>query len=231
MNTPAVQAAVAAIGAELAHAYPCFAQAPPPGWLADLRDMPAPHTVPAGTMLFSEGSQCRGFPLLLTGEVRVAYGSSGGRELELYRVRAGEVCVVSATSLFAGEPMAGHGVTTLPTRMLRLPAEVFMRWTGDEVFRRFVFGVFATRMRELAQLAEAVAFQRLDRRLAAVLLQHGNLVRATHQVLADELGTAREMVTRLLHRFETAGWVRLGRERVELSDSDALRELASGHKP
>ena len=76
--------------------------------------------------------------------------------------------------------------------------------------------------------AEAVAFQRLDQRLAGTLLGHGTVVASSHQALADELGTVREIVTRLLKRFERAGWLRLGRERIELLDAAALRQLASG---
>jgi CRP/FNR family transcriptional regulator len=84
-------------------------------------------------------------------------------------------------------------------------------------------------MADLIALAEAVAFQRLDQRLAAALLGHGGTLRITHQQLADELGTVREMVTRLLKRFELAGWVLLGRERIEIRDPAALRQLSSGN--
>ncbi len=104
----------------------------------------------------------------------------------------------------------------------------FDRWIAHEPFRRFVFSVFADRLADLMALAEAVAFQRLDQRLAGALLGHGHAMQVTHQTLADELGTVREIVTRLLKRFERAGWVRLGRERIELVDAAALRQLASG---
>ena len=104
----------------------------------------------------------------------------------------------------------------------------FERWAAFEPFRRYVFGIFADRLADLMALAEAVAFQRLDQRLAAALLGHGATLKLTHQALADELGTAREIVTRLLRRFEQQGWVRLGRERIELHDAVALRALAAG---
>jgi CRP/FNR family transcriptional regulator, anaerobic regulatory protein len=71
-----------------------------------------------------------------------------------------------------------------------------------------------------------VAFHRLDRRLAAALLGHGNEIAVTHQQLADSLGTVREMVTRLLKRFEREGWLQLSRERIRIVDSAALRRLA-----
>ena len=215
--------------AGLPEAYPCLAGMP-----AALRG--GPHlmhdiSVPAGTLMFEEQAPCQGFPLVLSGEVRVARGSPQGRSLELYRVGPGELCVVSACGLFGHSPMAAHGVAVAPTRLLLLSPAGFEQWVGHEPFRRFVFGIFADRLADLMSLAEAVAFQRLDQRLAAALLGRGPAVNITHQALADELGTVREIVTRLLKRFERAGWVRLARERIELRDAAALRALAAGQAP
>lgn len=184
--------------------------------------------VPAGTRLFDEGAPCGGFPLVLAGEVRVARGTAGGRQLELYRVTPGELCIVSTSCLFGRGAMSAHGVTTAPTELLQLSPAGFARWCGHEPFRRYVFGIFADRLADLMALAEAVAFQRLDQRLAATLLGRGAVIRATHQQLADELGTVREIVSRLLRRFERDGLVRCGREQIELLDAAALRELAGG---
>ena len=182
--------------------------------------------VPAGTTLFVEGQPCRGFPMLLAGSVRVARGSPGGRSLELYRVTPGELCVVSTSCLFGTVPLTAHGHTTEATDLVLLSPAGFARCTAFEPFRRFVFGVFADRLADLMALAEAVAFQRLDQRLAHTLLGHGAVVHATHQMLADELGTVREIVTRLLRRFERSGWVSLSRERISIVDAAALRALA-----
>lgn len=187
--------------------------------------------VPAQTLLFTEGTPCAGFPMLLRGSVRVARGSPGGRQLELYRVTPGELCVVSTSCLFGHQLLSAHGQSTEPTELVLLSPAGFERWCAHEPFRRFVFGVFADRLADLMALTEAVAFHRLDQRLAGTLLGHGTTVHATHQALADELGTVREIVSRLLSRFERAGWVRLARERIELVDPVALRELASGQPP
>jgi CRP/FNR family transcriptional regulator len=213
----------------LAHLYPALAADPPPRWREDVAALGAPVDVPAGAVLFDEGSPCRGFPLVLAGEVQVARGAPQGRAIELYRVQPGEMCVVSAACLFGQVALAAHGVALQPSRLLLLPASVFMRWSDHEPFRRHVFGLFASRMTDLIALTEAVAFQRLDQRLAAALLGRGTVLHVTHQQLADELGTVREMVTRLLRRFEQAGWVALGRERVQVVDAAALRHLARGH--
>ena len=158
----------------------------------------------------------------------VARGAANGRSLELYRVTPGELCVVSTSCLFGQQALTAHGDTTEPTELVLLSPAGFERWSAHEPFRRFVFGIFADRLADLMALAEAVAFQRLDQRLASALLGHGATLRLTHQALADELGTAREIVTRLLKRFEQRGWVALGRERIELRDAAALRAVAAG---
>ncbi len=184
--------------------------------------------VPAGTTLFEEGQPCRGFPMVLRGNVRVARGSPGGRSLELYRVGPGELCVVSTSCLFGTQALTAHGQATEATTLVLLSPAGFDRWVALDDFRRYVFGIFADRLADLMSLAEAVAFQRLDQRLAGALLGRGEVLHATHQQLADELGTVREMVTRLLKRFERSGWVALSRERIHVVDASALRSLSAG---
>lgn len=184
--------------------------------------------VPPGTLLFEEAAPCRGFPLVLAGDVRVARGAPGGRSIELYRVGPGELCVVSAAALFGHAVMPAHGVAAGPVELVLLAPPTFEAWTADAAFRRHVFGTFADRLADVIGLAEAVAFQRLDQRLAGALLGRGSVIAVTHQALAEELGTVREIVTRLLRRFERAGWLVLARERIELRDAAALRRVADG---
>lgn len=195
--------------------------------LAELAPAVAPLTVPAGTVLFSENTPCQGFPLVLTGEVKVSRNSGDGRSLELYRVVPGELCLVSSACLFRTQPLSAHGVTTKTSTLLLIPPNIFKRWLETHAFRDEVLGLFAERMADLTSLVDAVAFHKLDRRLAAALLGHGHQLAVTHQALADELGTVREIVTRLLRRFERDGWVALGREQIQITNSAALRELAA----
>lgn len=219
---------VSAQAERIAGLYPAIGAIPVALRQAVLAGQAQSATVPAGTPLFEEGSPCRGFPLVLRGEVRVARGSPGGRSIELYRVAPGEVCVASASCLFGQRHMVAHGVAAQETELVLLSPAGFDRWAAEPGFRHFVFGVFADRLADLMALTEAVAFQRLDQRLAAALLGQGPVRHTTHQQLADELGTVREIVTRLLKRFERAGWLVLGRERIELRDATALRRLADG---
>jgi CRP/FNR family transcriptional regulator, anaerobic regulatory protein len=184
--------------------------------------------IPAGATLFEEHAPCQGFPMLLAGEVRVARGSAQGRSLELYRVTPGELCVASTSALFSQTPLVAHARTTQATDMVVLSPAGFQQWIAEPGFLRYVFGIFGDRLADLMSLAEAVAFQRLDQRLATALLGHASPLQTTHQALAEELGTVREIVTRLLKRFERAGWLALGRERIELLDAAALRRVAAG---
>ena len=209
--------------------YPALAQVQPS--LAELGPGLAPMSVPAGTVLFRENDPCQGFPLVLAGEIKVSRNSSDGRRLELYRVVPGELCLVSSASLFRAQPLSAQGITTQPSTLLLIAPDIFQRWLDNAVFRNEVLGLFAERMADLTSLIDAVAFHKLDRRLAAALLGHGLQRRVTHQMLADELGTVREIVTRLLRRFEREGWVTLGREQIVIADGAALRALAAtlGH--
>ena len=187
----------------------------------------APIRVPASTELFSENAPCRGFPLVLEGEVKVSRHSGDGRSLELYRVVPGELCLVSSACLFRSQPLSASGVTTRPTTLLLIPPPVFNQWLETPAFRNEVLGLFAERMADLTGLIDAVAFRKLDQRLAAALLGRGHDIAITHQQLADELGTVREIVTRLLRRFEREGWVELAREHIHILDSAALRAMAA----
>ena len=212
---------------ELTACYPC---------LAGLRTGPEGHEPPAlatleaapGTSLFDEGDSCAGFPLVLAGTISVARHSKSGRSLELYRVVPGEICVVSTAAVLRDLPLSASATSVDGVRLAVLSPALFSAWTSHAPFREFVFGVFAQRLTDLMALVDAVAFQRLDRRLADHLLGHGEVVLTTHQLLADELGTVREMVTRVLKRFETNGLVRLGRERIEVLDAVRLRDIAAG---
>lgn len=205
--------------------YPSLAHVQP--GLVELGDALQAMQVPAATVLFGENAACQGFPLVLEGEIKVSRYSEDGRSLELYRVGPGELCLVSSASLFRTQPLSAHGSTTKPTRFLLISPALFQQWIDTPAFRNDVLGLFAERMADLTALVDAVAFHKLDRRLASALLGRGQQVHVTHQTLADELGTVREIVTRLLRRFEREGWVTLAREQITIVDSAALRAWVS----
>ena len=186
-------------------------------------------TVPKGTVLFDENSPCQAFPMVLDGSVRVVKSAPSGRELQLYRVLPGESCILSTGCMMGNAPYSATGIAETDLTVVALPPHLFHKLLSEHVpFRNYVFGLFTERITELMQLVEAVAFHKLDQRLAALLLGKGRIVHTTHQQLADELGSVREIVSRLLKTFAERGLVSLGREEIELTDPPALRQIAEG---
>jgi CRP/FNR family transcriptional regulator len=181
-------------------------------------------TAPPSTVLFDAGHACQALPLVLSGAIRVFKRAENGREISLYRVQPGELCIVTVSCLLGGDAYPATGVAETAVTAISLPQPLFLRLTETHPpFRRAVFHLFAERLSGLMQLVEEIAFRKLDQRLAALLLARGPVIQVSHQQLADELGSVREIVSRLLKQFEERGWIRLARERVELIDSAALR--------
>ncbi len=186
------------------------------------------RTVPAGTVMFDEKNACQAFPMLLDGSIRVTKTAANGRELQLYRVVPGESCILSSSCLLGGSPYTARGVADTDVTVVALTPPLFNRLLAEhEPFRNYVFSLFSERITDLLQLVEAVAFQRLDQRLAALLLGKGKVIHTTHQALADELGSVREIVSRLLKNFAEQGMVSLGREQIEIRDPAGLRRVAA----
>ena len=186
-----------------------------------------PMRAPKGSVLFQPGQPCRGFPLLLEGSVRVSQSAPSGREIVRYRVEPGAGCLLSGGCLLGHANYSARGVAEDDVELLSIPPALFQEFLLQfEPFRRFVFGMYGERLAEVMTLVEEVAFRRLDARLARLLVERGPVVAATQQKLADELGSVREIVSRLLRQFEERGWVALERERVTVCDRGALAELA-----
>ena len=208
--------------------FPVFAEMPK----ARLDELVAESEVvraPKGTVLFEPGQPCRGFPLVLEGSVRVAKSSPAGREIVLYRVDPGQSCLLSGGCLLGQSDYSARGVAEEDVTLLRIPPDIFQRLMVDfEPFRRHVFAMYGERLAEVMELVDEVAFRRLDQRLAQLLIHRGPVVSATHQKLADELGSVREIVSRLLRGFESRGWVKLERERVTVLEPKALADYTRG---
>lgn len=184
--------------------------------------------LPAGMVIFDENQSCKGFPLLTSGSVRVIKAAPSGRELQLYRVCTGETCILTTSCLLGHTHYHARGIVEQNASMVMLSPHTFKALMAElPPFRDYIFALFSERITDLMELVSAVAFQKLDQRLAALLVSKGIIIRTTHQALADELGSAREMVSRLLKGFEEQGWVRLGREQIEVSDMAALKNFST----
>ena len=213
--------------AELERRYPILTELPP-ATRGELSRTLRWLELPDSAMVFDERQACTGFPLVVRGAVRVSKLAPNGRAITLYRVAPGESCIITTSCLLASSVYNARGQTEGPTALALVPGALFDVWLAEPPFRRFVFGLFADRIADLMQLVEAVAFRRLDQRLAALLRERGPTVLATHQQLADELGSAREIVSRLLKHLAEDGAIAVRRERIDVLDADALRRWADG---
>jgi len=184
---------------------------------------------PVGTVGYREGGACGAYVMRLAGQSRVYKMSATGREILLYRVAAGETCVITTTCLLGHSNYPASTIVEEAIRDVIIPSPAFNQLMIDSaVFRRFVMTNYGVLISDLIVLLDEVAFHNLDARLAKLLLDANNTtISRTHQLMADELGTAREVVSRQLKRFEQKSWVALGRGHVEISNRAALEKLAS----
>jgi CRP/FNR family transcriptional regulator, anaerobic regulatory protein len=184
---------------------------------------------PVGTIGYREGGACGAYVMRLAGQSRVYKMSSSGREILLYRVGAGETCVITTTCLLGNSNYPASTIVEEAVRDVIIPSPAFNQLMIDsKVFRTFVMTNYGALISDLIVLLDEVAFHSLDARLAKLLLDAGaDSISRTHQLIADELGTAREVVSRQLKRFEQKGWVRLGRGNVEIAQRVALEKLAN----
>ncbi len=184
----------------------------------------------AGQKLFQPGQDCPGFLILQQGTIRVTLSGSSGREVVLYRVRPGEVCLQSFTCLTSGQSYSAEGVVESDLLGELVPADQFhQRLRDDAAFQRDVMWSVARRFGEYQQLIEDVALTGFDARLAKVLLRLADangLVQATHAALATETASGRAYVSRRLAEFSRQGLVEQRAEGIRLKDAPALQHLS-----
>ncbi|MEM6712441.1 MAG: Crp/Fnr family transcriptional regulator [Pseudomonadota bacterium] len=183
-----------------------------------------------GQTVFRPGQSADNLLLLLEGSVRVQQVSDTGREVFLYRVHAGESCVLTTACMLAFENYAAEGVTETDVTAVIIPRGVFdaLIATSKE-FRAFVFSAYSRRITDLFKLIDDIVFQPLDVRLAKRLLEladENGVVPVTHSFLGNELGTAREVISRALGEFQRRGWVSQQRGKISLLATPALKHLA-----
>ncbi|MEO4041858.1 Crp/Fnr family transcriptional regulator [Hoeflea sp. CAU 1731] len=186
-------------------------------------------SVRAGTQIFAPGQSSDNLLLLLEGTVRVQQKSDTGREVFLYRVHAGESCVLTTACMLAHEDYSADGIAETDVSAVAIPRTTFDELVAkSKTFREFVFAAYSRRITDLFTLIDDIVFQRVDVRLASRLLELANqddVVNATHAVLATELGTAREVVSRTSSEFQRRGWIEQSRGEVRLTGRSGLARL------
>jgi len=179
------------------------------------------RNIPAGTRLYAEGDACAAIALLLSGEIRVYKIGQTGREITLYEIGPGETCILNASCILSGQTYPANAVTLSDAGLFLVPSAAFRRLISEhEMMREFVFTLLSRRLSGVMELVEEVAFGHMDERLLDYLVEKSadNKLETTHQKIANDLGTSREVVSRLLKDLERKGRVQLSRNAVTLLD-------------
>jgi len=211
---------------------PFFAEAP-----TELRkafaDAAAVVHFGAGEYFLREGDTCAHFAVLVSGKMRVFKLGESGQEITLYHVGAGEACPLNVSCILSDRPVPAMARVEEDVEAVVVPAAAFRQWIAEyEPLRKVVFLMFSSRLTEVMSLVEEVAFRRMDQRLARRLMEllvdepSDGSVETTHAEIAADLGTAREVVSRLLKEFERLGAIGLSRGRILLRDRALLSDLA-----
>lgn len=196
---------------------------------AELAALSRTISLPAGAHAFVPGQRAQNMLLLLSGSVRVQQISESGREVFLYRVGPGESCVLTTACMLADQDYSAEGIAETDVEAVTIPRAIFDDLVGrSPLFRSFVFLAYSRRIADLFGLIDDIVFQRMDVRLAARLLEMetGGLILATHQAIAAELGTAREVVSRILGEFHRRAWVETARGEIRITNRAGLERLA-----
>jgi CRP/FNR family transcriptional regulator len=184
-----------------------------------------------GYRLFGPGDRTESFIIPLSGAVRVEHMGASGRSVVLYRVAPGESCVMTTSCLLAGTPYTAYGYAEGDIEAVALPAAAFRDLVEQEPeFRDLALSVFSQRVIELVEVIDELLLHRVDLRLAGWLAERAppdGVIATTHHAIAAELGTAREVVSRILKEFERRGWLSLTRGEIRLRDVCALRMFAN----
>jgi CRP/FNR family transcriptional regulator len=187
-------------------------------------------TLKENTTVFQQGDTCGSYYILLDGTIKVFTRAENGREIVLYRIHRGDSCVLTTSCLFGNKNYPAEGQTEVAVTALAIPADQFNQALQESTaFRELVFSAFSSHISELIVLVEEVAFGKLDIRLAKHLLNQCDdkqTLTATHQLIATELGSSREVISRQLKELEVKGYIKINRGNIKIKNLTALRLIA-----
>jgi CRP/FNR family transcriptional regulator len=182
--------------------------------------------IPAGQDVFVDGDRVDGIALMLSGVVRVYKIGETGREITLYRFGLGQSCILTANAIMSQKSFPAIATVEEDAEAVIIPADVFRKWVNNyDLWRGFVFDLLSERLSTVMMVVDEVVFKRMDRRVAALLLNQANVqnpLRVTHQEIAAELGSSREVISRILEDFSKEELIESGRGTLEVLDFDGL---------
>ncbi|UCH81924.1 MAG: Crp/Fnr family transcriptional regulator [Nitrospiraceae bacterium] len=191
--------------------------------------------IPKGDIIFNEGDECRQMVFILSGIVRVYKTAESGREITLYRLQAGDSCILTASCIFSQSHFPAIAVAEDDVEVAVIPSLIFQEWVNNyEVWRNYIFNLISEQFSAIMAVLEEVAFRRMDIRVANLLLKLSSEKRKDlkikHQEIALELGSSREVVSRILEQFAYENIVELKRGTIILRDIDKLKSKLTQEK-
>ncbi len=211
----------------------------PAALLDFLQKQPEVNTiqVPAGVSVCQSGDHCESLVIVLQGQVKVFRPAASGRSVTLYYVGNQESCILTASCILNDSPFPAFAETMTEVEALSVPPHKVKQWLIEEpLWQQYILGLLSQRMADLIELVNALAFQALDIRLADWLLVQSSLypdstsLKTTHQLIAEDLASSREVISRLLKEFETNGIIKLGRGTIAILDRSALQEMVNRNR-
>jgi CRP/FNR family transcriptional regulator, anaerobic regulatory protein len=183
--------------------------------------------IPEGHDVFVEGDRVDAIALLISGVVRVYKIGETGREITLYRFGNGESCILTANAILSQQNFPAVATVEKAAEAVMIPADIFRDWVRRyDLWREFVFELLSQRLASVMAVVEEVAFRRMDARLAAFLVERSrssSQIQITHQEIAAELGSSREVISRILEDFSAQGLLRSSRGAIEVLDLETLQ--------
>ncbi len=202
-----------------------------PRLLREFKDTAFFARIPKGRDVFIEGDQVDAIALLISGVVRVYKIGETGREITLYRFGNGESCILTANAILSQKNFPAVATVEQEAEAIMIPADTFRDWVRRyDPWREFVFELLSQRLSSVMEIVEEVAFRRMDVRVASLLTERGrrsDLIRMTHQEIAAELGSSREVISRILEDFSAQGLVEVSRGSIRILDKEALQDRSA----
>lgn len=199
--------------------------------LAKLAALAHQTHIPAGTKLFASGDACENFVIIAAGQARVKLSTKSGREVTLFKLDPGQSCALTTSCLLSNTPYYAEGVAETDVDMITIPSAGFHQALASSPhLMQILLSDYAHRIAGLTALVDRLTSRDLNIDLAEFLLQRADRERQihlSHKQIADELRTAREVISRKLKDWERSGWVTLKRGIVLIDNKDALQRLLS----
>ena len=201
------------------------------GLIRDFQQSAFVMRIPAGKDVFVEGDEVEAIALLISGVVRVYKISETGREITLYRFGLGQSCILTANAILSRQAFPAIATVEQDAEAVMIPAHIFQQWVGRyDLWRNFVYSLLSQRLVTMMEIVDEVAFRRMDARVASLLLQHcgeDNYIRMTHQEIAAELGSSREVISRILEDFAAHEAICPARGAIEIRNSSWLESRST----